>query len=181
MGDYERCTCWAGDRQHNRAAAVDGFGTGHNGDDSGRCGQHRRLLGPGDADGPADVAGASRASRAGCGRRRLPPGRRPLGVWAKLLSYLAMSRLGTQSIGGNCSICRHAAAELVCDANLHYPFSPLGLLARWVVILVATLALPGATILVLNRQRAPLDVSRRRVDNFECQSAHTGFKAMLQK
>jgi len=79
-----------------------------------------------------------------------------LGVWTKPLSYLTMSRWGTESIGGSVSICRHAAAHLVCDANLHYPLGPLGLVVRWVVMLVATLALLGATILVLHRQRARL-------------------------
>ena len=58
-----------------------------------------------------------------------------------------MSRWGTESIGGSVSICRHTAAQLVCDANLHYPLGPLGLVARWVVMLVATLALLGAYLL----------------------------------
>lgn len=80
----------------------------------------------------------------------------PLGTWTSPLSYLTMSRWGTEAIGGSVSICQHSAASLVCDVNLHYALGSLGLWYRWVVMLAAALILLRITVLMLNRQRARL-------------------------
>ncbi len=81
-----------------------------------------------------------------------------LGSWTQPLSYLTISRWGTESIGSSVSICRHLPPEIPCSslASLTYPEDGIGLVLRWLIVGLASLLLLVASMLILDRQRARL-------------------------
>lgn len=81
-----------------------------------------------------------------------------LGPWTQPLSFLTLTRWGTESVGASVSICQHLPPGIPCSslASLTYPVDGTGLILRWVIVLLASFLLLVASMLILDRQRARL-------------------------
>ena len=81
-----------------------------------------------------------------------------LGPWTQPLSYLMISRWGTEGIGASVSICRHLPPAIPCSslASLTYPDDGTGLILGWLVVGVTSLLLLVVSMLILDRQHPRL-------------------------